>query len=115
MPQGSLVRIRSPTMKCWPPSHRTVEQYRSAALDVRELYRHQVFDQPVGTVWRDCALRWPWLRSFRLASASLELGLSNGRRLTAPVMWTEYDIFMRFWLACQLCRRRVRLLYGIDE
>lgn len=102
-------------MKIWVREHRTVEDYRSAALDVRELYRHRVFDQPVGSVWRDCALRWPWLRTFRLDPASLELELCNGRRVTVATTWTDCGIFMRYWLACPLCQRRVRLLYGIDE
>jgi len=102
-------------MKYWPLNHRTVEEYRGTALDVRELYRRHVFDQPVGTEWRKCALTWPWLRSFRLDSASLELELRNGRRMTVPLTWTECGIFMRYWLACPLCQRRVRLLYGIDE
>ena len=44
----------------------TVEDYRRAALDVRELYRHGVFNWPAGTVWGNAAMRWPWLRSFRL-------------------------------------------------
>ncbi len=97
------------------PEWRTVEEYRGTALDVRELYRHRVFDQPVGSVWRNCALTWPWLRSFRLDAASLELELSNGRRMTVPLIWTQCGIFNRYWLVCPLCARTVRLLYGIDE
>ncbi len=97
------------------PEWRTVEEYRGTALDVRELYRHRVFDQPVGSVWRNCALTWPWLRSFRLDPASLELELSNGRRMTVPLIWTHCGIFNRYWLVCPLCARTVRLLYGIDE
>ena len=96
-------------------THRTVEEFRGTALDVRELYRHRVFVQPVGSVWRDCALTWPWLRWFRLGSASLELELLNGRQLTVPLIWTECGIFNRYWLVCPLCQRTVRLLYGIDE
>ena len=95
--------------------HRTVEQCRYTALDVRELYRHRVFHQPVGSVWRNCALTWPWLRSFRLASGSLELELREGRHVTVPLIWTECGIFNRYWLVCPLCQRTVRLLYGIDE
>jgi hypothetical protein len=102
-------------MTIWPPSHRTVEHYRYTALDVRELYRHRVFVQPVGTVWRNCALTWPWLRWFRLGSACLELELLNGRHVTVPLIWTECGIFNRYWLVCPLCQRTVRLLYGIDE
>ena len=102
-------------MTSWPPPHRTVEEYRAAAFDIRELYRHHVFDQPVGTVWRDCMLRWPWLRSFRLDPASLELELRNGRCVTVPTIWEECGTFMRYWLTCPLCQRRVRLLYGIDQ
>jgi hypothetical protein len=95
--------------------YRTVEDYRSTALDARELYRHRVFVQPIRTVWRNCALTWPWLRSFRLASGSLELELLNGRHVTVPLIWTECGIFNRYWLVCPLCQRTVRLLYGIDE
>jgi hypothetical protein len=95
--------------------HRTVEQYRYTALDVRKLYRHRVFHQPVGSVWRNCALTWPWLRSFRLASRSLELELLNGRHVTVPLICAECGIFNRYWLVCPLCQRTVRLLYGIDE
>lgn len=102
-------------MRIWPTPHRTVEEYRGTALDVRELYRRHVFDQPVGTEWRKCALTWPWLRAFRLDAASLELELRNGRRVTVPLIWTECGIFNRYWLICPLCRRTVRLLYGIDE
>jgi hypothetical protein len=43
-------------MNSWPPPYRTVEDYRYTAFDVQELYRHHVFDQPVGTYWRNCAL-----------------------------------------------------------
>jgi len=99
-------------MALWPPQHRTVEDYRRAALDVRELYRYRVFDRSVGTVWRNCALTWPWLRSFRLESASLELELRNGRHVTVPLTWESCGIFYNYWLACPLCRRRVRLLLG---
>jgi hypothetical protein len=102
-------------MKLWPPPHRTVEEYRGTALDVRELYRHHVFDWPVGSVWCNCALTWPWLRSFRLGSACLELELRNGWRLTVPLVWGECGVFNRTWLACPVCHRTVCLLYGIDE
>jgi hypothetical protein len=90
--------------------HRTVEQYRYTALDVRELYRHRVFVQPVGTVWRNCTLTWPWLRWFRLDSASLELELLNGSHVTVPLIWTQCGIFNRYWLVCPLCQCTVRLL-----
>jgi hypothetical protein len=76
-------------MKLWPPPHRTVEEYRGTALDVRELYRHHVFDQAVGSVWCNCALSWPWLRSLRLGSACLEWSLRNGRWVTVPLVCTE--------------------------
>ena len=106
---------RATPMRKWPAPHRTVEDYRGTALDVRELYRRHVFDQPVGSAWRNCALTWPWLRSFRLDSASLELELRNGRRVAVPLVWAQCGTFNRYWLACPLCRRTVRLLYGIDE
>ena len=99
----------------WPPPHRTVEEYRGTALDVRELYRHHVFDCLVGSVWCNCALTWPWLRSFRLGSACLELELRNGWRLTVPLVWRECGVFNRTWLACPVCRRTVCLLYGTNQ
>jgi hypothetical protein len=76
-------------MKLWPPAHRTVEDYRGTAL--RELYRHHVFDHPVGSVWCDCALTWAWLRSFRLGSACLELELRNGRWVIVPRLNTPHS------------------------
>jgi hypothetical protein len=100
--------------KHWSSEHGTVEDHRGAALDVRELYRQRVLDRPVGSTLPNCAFRWPWLRSFHLGSASLELGLSNGRNITVPLSWTTCGIFNRFWLACPLCGRTVCLLYGID-
>ena len=43
----------------------TVEDHRNIALDVHELTRKQVFEQPVGTVFRS-NLAFPWLRVMRL-------------------------------------------------
>ena len=43
----------------------TIEDHRNIALDVHELTRKQVFEQPVGTVFRS-NLAFPWLRVMRL-------------------------------------------------
>jgi len=50
----------------------TIEDHREIALDVRELIRKHVFDQPVGSVFH-LTLRFPWLRVMRLSSSSLDL------------------------------------------
>jgi hypothetical protein len=62
----------------------TVEDHRNIALDVRELIRHRVFDQPVGSIFH-LNMRFPWLRMMRLNASSLDLELvTGGRRLTSP-------------------------------
>jgi hypothetical protein len=56
----------------------TVEDHRNITLDVRELIRKQMFEQPVGSAFR-LNLAYPWLRVMRLNSASLDLQLVSGR------------------------------------
>jgi hypothetical protein len=56
----------------------TIEDHRMIALDVRELIREHVFEQPVGSLFH-LNLRFPWLRVMRLNSSSLDLKLVTGR------------------------------------
>jgi hypothetical protein len=49
--------------------HGTVEDHRNIALDVRELIRKRVFEQPVGSVFH-LNIAFPWLRAMRLKSSS---------------------------------------------
>jgi hypothetical protein len=58
-----------------PKCEGTVEDHRKIALDVRELIRKRVFEQPVGSVFRP-RLAYPWLRVMRLNSSSLDLELA---------------------------------------
>jgi hypothetical protein len=57
-----------------PKCEGTVEDHRNIALDVRELIRNRVFEQPVGSAFR-LQLRFPWLRQMRLNSSTLDLEL----------------------------------------
>jgi hypothetical protein len=57
LPKGPLVA----KSKC----EGTVEDHRNIALDVRELIRKHVFDQPVGSTFR-LSIAYPWLRVMRL-------------------------------------------------
>ena len=59
-----------------PKCEGTIEDHRMIALDVRELIRHRVFDQPVGSIFR-LNMRFPWLRVIRLNSCSLDLELAT--------------------------------------
>lgn len=54
----------------------SIEDHRNIALHVRELIRHRVFEQRVGSVFR-CDLRYLWLRVLRLNSATLDLQLAR--------------------------------------
>ena len=66
----------------------TVEDHRNIALDVRELIRHRVFDQPVGSIFR-LNIRFPWLRMMRLNSCSFDLELVTGRTVIVPLVWAS--------------------------
>jgi hypothetical protein len=105
-----------PARRIRPPRCRgTVEDHQKVALDVRELTRQRVFDAPVGTVWRQCAFRSPWLRTMRLDWANLILELATGRTETIPFAWTRCGAFgNRFRFLCPHCHRRVCLLYHLD-
>ena len=96
-----------------PKCEGTVEDHRNIALDVRELIRKHVFEQPVGAAFR-LQLRFPWLRTMRLNSSSLDLELVTGRTVTVPLVWASCGVMgegMR--LGCPLCGRRVCALYHL--
>jgi hypothetical protein len=70
----------------------TVEDHRNIALDVRELIRKHVFDQPVGSVFR-LSIAYPWLRVMRLGSSTLDLDLVTGRTVVVPLVWASCGIY----------------------
>ena len=75
VPQASRCRTQCLAVaKC----EGTIEDHRQIALDVRELIRKHVFEQPVGSVFRP-SIAYPWLRMMRLKSSSLDLELVTGR------------------------------------
>jgi hypothetical protein len=78
--QRSLARESVPNGMFNAKCGGTVEDHRNIALDVRELIRKQVFEQPVGTVFRP-NLAFPWLRVMRLNSSTLDLELVSRRSL----------------------------------
>ena len=101
------------SLKWRPKCDGTVEDHRNVALDVRELIRQRVFDQPVGSVF-GLQLRFPWLRVMRLNSSSLELQLITGRIVIVPLVWASCGVMgERMRLECPLCRRRVCALYHL--
>ena len=63
----------------------TVEDYRPVALDVRELIRKPIFEQPLGSTFRP-SLAYPWLRVMRLNADWLCLELNDGRVVTVPLV-----------------------------
>jgi hypothetical protein len=92
----------------------TIEDHRMIALDVRELIRLRVFEQPVGPV-RNLDLTFRWLRVMRLNSASLDLQLVTGRIVVVPLVWTRCGVIgTRLRLECPLCSRRVCTIYHLD-
>jgi hypothetical protein len=92
----------------------TVEDHRNVALDVRELIRKHVFDQPVGSIFR-LNLRFPWLRLMRLNSSSLDLELITGRTIIVPLVSASCGVMgQRMRLGCPLCARRACALYHLD-
>jgi hypothetical protein len=83
------------------------------ALDVRELIRKPVFEQPVGSTFR-LNIAYPWLRLMRLNSSSLDLELVTGRIVIVPLVWASCGVMgERMRLQCPLCARRVCTLYHI--
>ncbi len=92
----------------------TIEDHRPFALDVRELIRKRVFEQPVGTVFRP-NLAFPWLRVMRLNSTTLDLELVSGPVVIVPLVWTGCGLTgRRMRLACPLCGRRICMLYYLE-
>jgi hypothetical protein len=100
-------RLRASQSKC----EGTIEEHRAIALDVRELIRRQVFDTPVGSIFR-LNMRFPWLRVMRLNSCSLDLELATGRTVIVPLVWARCGIMgEQMRIECPLCARRVCALY----
>jgi hypothetical protein len=97
-----------------PKCEGTVEDHRNIGLDVRELIRKQVFEQPVGSVFR-LNIAFPWLRLVRLNSSTLDLELVTGRTVVVPLVWASCGVVGdRMRLKCPLCDRRVCLLYHLN-
>ena len=97
-----------------PKCEGTVEDHRNIALDVRELIRKRVFEQPVGSIFRP-SIAYPWLRIMRLNSSSLDLKLVTGRTVTVPLVRARCGVTgERMRLECPLCGRRVCALYYLE-
>ena len=91
----------------------TVEDHRNIALDVRELIRKRVFEQPAGSVFH-LNIAFPWLREMRLNSSSLNLELITGRTIIVPLVSASCGVMgQRMRLECPLCTRRVCALYHL--
>ena len=96
-----------------PKCEGTVEDHRNIGLDVRELTRKHVFEQPVGSVFR-LNIAFPWLRVMRLNSSTLDLELVTGRTVIVPLVWASCGVVgERMRLECPLCGRRVCVLYHL--
>ena len=63
-----------------PKCEGTVEDHRNIALDVRELMRKRVFEQPVGSVFH-LNIAVPWLREMARLELVLREGTSAAERL----------------------------------
>jgi hypothetical protein len=74
-----LPKRLSPHPKCAA----AVEDYRPAALDVRELIRKRVFEQPVGSTFRP-SLAYPWLRMMRLNADSFADATTDSALVPEP-------------------------------
>ena len=97
-----------------PKCEGTVEDHRAIALDVRELIRKRVFEQPVGSAFR-LNIAFPWLRVMRLNSSSLDLELITGRTVVVPLVWAHCGVMgERRRLECPLCGQRVCALYYLE-
>ncbi len=96
-----------------PKCEGTVEDHRNIALDVRELIRKRVFEQPVGSVFH-LNIAFPWLREMRLNVKSLGLKLTTGRAIIVPLVSASCGVMgQRMRLECPLCARRVCALYHL--
>ena len=97
-----------------PKCEGTVEDHRAIALDVRELIRKRVFEQPEGSTFR-LNMAFPWLRVMRLNSSSLDLQLVTGRSVIVPLVSASCGVMgQRMRLECPLCARRVCTLYYLE-
>jgi hypothetical protein len=97
-----------------PKCEGTVEDHRNIALDVREMIRKHVFEQPMGSLFH-LNLAFPWLRVMRLNSSSLDLQLVTGRAIIVPLVSASCGVMgQRMRLECPLCGRRVCKLYHLD-
>ena len=86
-----------------PKCEGTIEDHRMIALDVRELIRKHVFDQPAGSAF-PLNLAYPWLRVMRLNSSSLDLQLVTGRIVVVPLVWASCGAMgERIRIECPLC------------
>ena len=94
-----------------PKCEGTIEDHRNIALDVRDLIRKHVFEQPVGSVFH-LNIALPWLREMRLTANSLDLKLVTGRTVIVPLVSASCGVMgQRMRLECPLCARRVCTLY----
>jgi hypothetical protein len=85
----------------------SIEDHRQIALDVRELIRKHVFQQPVGSIFRP-SIAFPWVRMMRLKSSSLDLELVTGRTVNVPLIRASCGVMgERMRLQCPLCGRRI--------
>ena len=98
-----------------PKCEGTIEDHRTIALDVRELIRQRVFDNPAGSAFH-LNLAYPWLRVMRLNSSSLDLQLVSGSRaVSVPLVRASCGVMgQRMRLECPLCARRVCTLYYLE-
>jgi hypothetical protein len=96
-----------------PKCEGTVEDHRNIALDVRELIRKRVFEQPLGSVFH-LNIAFPWLHEMRLNANSLDLKLITGRTIIVPLVSASCGVMgQRMRLECPLCARRVCTLYNV--
>ena len=97
-----------------PKCEGTIEDHRLIALDVRELIRLRVFEQPLGRV-SNLDLTFSWLRVLRLNSSSLDLQLVTGRIVVVPLVWASCGVMgERLRLECPLCAQRVCTIYHLN-
>ena len=97
-----------------PKCEGTIEDHRTIALDVRELIRKRVFEQPAGSIFH-LNIAFPWLRLMRLNSASLDLELVTGRTINVPLVSASCGVMgQRMRLECPLCARRICTLYHLE-
>jgi hypothetical protein len=113
--QRVLARERLPKrLSRYPKCEGTVEDHRPIALDVRELIRKRVFEQPVGSIF-ELNIAFPWLREMRLNANSLDLKLVTGRTIMVPLVSASCGVMgKRMRLECPLCAQRVCTLYYLE-